>query len=361
MGSIIQVNPYSVDPNITKEPTGFDAPENVTVSYDYTTRKVTLTGTFTAYFRGIPVSQLVSGWESTAHDNIAGKWFLYYDENGFTWSQTIWTFDKLQIFMSPLKPASTNRFGLREPHGLMPYQCHREDHKLLGTYRDSGGDMSDYVLASTIAANRRPLLSACNIMDEDVPTTNSSLSAESYCRMFLTGASGEPDFAIDAADIVNLSTNQPYYNQWTGSTWQQTLLSNGDYMCIWLLEIPVDSSAYSQKFRHVWMQGQSVGSLASQQALDTRDLSFGTASSLISEFVFIEKIIIRYISGNWSWIETKTLTGSRATQIGAPGGLYLSSVSTDSTLTGNGTASSPLSVAIPAPEQTEIWAHALRI
>ena len=35
-------------------------------------------------------------------------------------------------------------------------------------------------------------------------------------------------------------------------------------------------------------------------------------------------------------------------------------VKTDATLTGNGTPTNPLSVAIPAPSQTDIWAKTLR-
>ena len=45
----------------TKDPTGFTDPQNVVVTFDSTTRKITLTGTVEAYWRGQLIPALVSG------------------------------------------------------------------------------------------------------------------------------------------------------------------------------------------------------------------------------------------------------------------------------------------------------------
>ena len=331
-----------IDRNLTQEPTGFVKPEDVGQSYDSTTRKVTLTADCRALWRGAPIESLVSGWVSEAHDDVVGPWFLYYNGTAFVWSQLAWEFDKVMIAFVDYQTAY--KFAIREPHGLMPYQSHRADHKTVGTYRESGGDVSGYVLNSTTAANRRPLISECTIWDEDIKTVNAALTTESYTRMWLSGAAGAVNFATASADIVALTGNNPRYNQFTGGAWQQTLLPNNQYMCLWLMEVPVTDDAGSQAFRHVWLQGQSQGSLASQQALTTNNLNMGEWGALIPEFVFIQKVIIRYTTGNWIWVETSPLTGSRAVQVSSVSGFFLSSVNHDATLTGSGTTEDLLSL-----------------
>jgi hypothetical protein len=66
MGALIQQFKNDIDRNLTQEPTGFAHPEDVIVSYDSTTRKVTLTGDPRALWRGAPIEPLVSGWESAS-------------------------------------------------------------------------------------------------------------------------------------------------------------------------------------------------------------------------------------------------------------------------------------------------------
>jgi hypothetical protein len=345
---LVQQFSNEIDRNLTQEPTGFVKPEDVIVSYNSTTRKITLTGDCRALWRGSYIEPLVTGWESLAHDDTVGPWFLYFNGTAFVWSQIVWEFDKVMIALVDYQTAY--KFALREPHGLMQYQVHRADHKVVGTYRDAGGDLSGYVLNSTTANNRRPLISACTIWDEDIPTVNAALATRSYTRMWLSGAGGVINFATASADIVALTGNQPLYNQFTGGAWQQTLVPNNQYMCLWLMEIPVTADAGSQAYRHVWLQGQTQGSLASQQSLTTNDLSLGEWGDLIPEFVFIEKVIIRYTNNNWVWISKNVLTGSRAVQVASPAGLFLSSVSSDATLSGDGTTSNPLTLSGVHPD-----------
>ena len=63
--------------------TGFRSPELVTVSYDATSRKVTLGGTVVAYWRGNIVPSLVAGWISDAHAvGPTTTLFLKYNDSG---------------------------------------------------------------------------------------------------------------------------------------------------------------------------------------------------------------------------------------------------------------------------------------
>lgn len=338
---------------ITKEPTGFQYPADVIVTYDSTTRKVTLTGDTTAYFRGSLVSVLTSGWVSDAHPDTVGVYFLYYDGTSFSWGTSFSDFSLLQIAVAYYR--ATTPFGTRECHGFLQHQAHQEAHWNIGTYRTAGGDISNVVLLSTTADNRRPIISACTIWDEDNPTTNVELTSKKYSVRYLTSAD-TINYNLQADDIVPLSGDNPYYNSFSSPNYGQTLMPDNSMMTVWLYEVPVSSDAASQEIRHVFVQGQSITQAANispaaltaayntELAKNSSELNLGVPSVVSAEYVAIQKFIIQYTGGNWSIRGSIKLTGSRASQVSSPSGSYLSSVSTDATLTGSGTPTDPLSV-----------------
>ena len=332
---------------ITKEPTGFTAPENVIVTGDGTARTVTLTGTVNAYYHSIPNETIVSGWTSPAHDNTTTKvWFLTYDGTDIDWrdiSVAGFDYSNILIAFAFYNATDGNWVYQRECHGLQQWQSHKIDHDTIGTYRDSGGTLADYTLASTTAAERRPSVSTSVIYDEDLPTTNLALPVGTYTQYYIDGAGGSPNFITTATDIVPLSTNRPYWNEFTGGAWQQTLMSTGDYMNIWIIAVPTAADANSQKLRYLFVQGQQeFGTATGASAETTNDVNLGEFSDLTPELVYISKVTIRYIWGNWQLIEVTDLTGTKLSQSQSPTGNYLSSVASDTTLTGIGTTGDPL-------------------
>jgi len=331
--------------DITKDPTGFVAPEDVIITGDSTTRTVTLTGTFNAYYRGVLNETIVSGWTSPAHDNTTTtSFFLYYDGSTIDWydiSSLTEDFYK-NLLIAWCFYDGNNWIYQRECHGIMGWSTHREAHHVIGAYRQSGGTLGDYTLDSTTAADRRPSVSACLIYDEDLPTTNSALSAGGNYTQFYLSGTDTPNFDTTATDIVPLSGNRPYYNEWNGSAWVQTLMTNNSYMSVWLVATPTAADTNSQKLRFTWVQGQSNGSYLNELALNTGSLSYGALSGLTPETVIIARVIIKYTGGNWSISYVENITGTNRSQTSTAGGSYLSSVSTDDTLTGLGTPSSLL-------------------
>jgi hypothetical protein len=335
--------------DITSDPTGFSDPSAVIINYDSTTQKVTLTGTWVAYWKGQVITALTNGWVSEAHPNTTGHIYrLVYDGSNFSWLTDInWSFNQFQI--ASVDYGATNKYAIRECHGLLPWQAHEIFHDTIGTYRESGGtlDPASYALSSTTVTDRRPNVVQTVIHDEDILTTLPTLTSKLYTKVYLTGT-GTLNYTVETAEIIPLSTNQPYYNQYTGGAWQQTLMTLNTYTCVWLVSIPVTSDAGSQKYRYLWIQGQSAGTLAAMQSLQPSDVSIGTLSIEATEFVFLQKIIINYQAaggGNWVITSVTNLSGNHWSQVGSPAGTYLSDVTTDTTLTGNGTISSPLSLA----------------
>lgn len=344
------------DPTITKEPTGFLEPENVVVTYDSSARTITLTGTVTAYYRGLVVSALTSGWVSSAHTNTTGHiYFLYYDGSSFAWSTDAFPgFDKLLIAW--VTYGASDKIGLRECHGMMPWQCHLADHWSKGTYRLSGGTVAGITLSSTTAAERRPSVSDCLIYDEDLPTTNTALADNGPYTQFYLSSTGVETFAVDAADIVPLSAANPYYNSFSSPTWGQTLMPSNSVATVWLMAVPASADAASQKYRFLWVQPQwitqatnsSAGALATARAAEAArtpgELNLGTLTSVIPELILIQRLTIQYTGGNWTIEASSALTGTRYQQSGTPSGNFLQGVTASSPLTGTGTVADPLAI-----------------
>lgn len=331
--------------SITKESTGFSDPSVIDPVYDETARTFTINGSFSAYWRGEIVPDLVSGWVSPAHPNTNGSWFLFYDGADYVWQQTTWTFDMLMIGYAYYD--ASVKFGIREVHGLMPWYAHEEFHRTNGTYLEAGGTLSGYTRLSTTAAQRRPAVATTIVHDEDIESTITALpDGGPYTVMNLTGT-GDNTFTLASAEIVPVLANNPYYNLFSTPNWTQVLMANNSYMCVWLVAVPTTSDAGSLPYRYLWIQGQSNGSLAVERANVFGNLNLGTLNQIFTEFVPIAKLILRFQGGNWRIEEVYRLTGTKLTQGVAPAGNYLSTVTTDATLTGVGTVADPLSVVNP--------------
>lgn len=332
----------------TLDPTGFLDPTLASVAYDYTTRQITLTGTYKAVWKGSPVDILNGPWTSPAHTATNGNWFLYYDGVSVVWSQTPWTFNQLMI-AAVYYDGTDNSYGMVETHGVMDWRVHRNNHLTIGTFLLSGGDLSDYTLASTTPANRRPLVSTEVVLDEDVSTTIPAIASESYNQFYLSGVD-TGNFAFNQTDIIPVTGSRPNYNQFTGGVWTQTPMAANAYAAVWLIAIPVTTDANSQRFRFLWVQPQSESTtLATIQALSPSSVNLNGLNTVSPEIVFTAKVIVRYVAGgtnNWTIIRAEKLVGTKISQSTVTGA-FLTSVSTNATLTGDGNVATPLSVADP--------------
>lgn len=344
---------------LTKEPTGFTDPANVIINYDPTTQTVTLTGTVVAYYQGVNIAvanpTFTSGWVSPAHPNVTGHtYFLYYNGTNFLWADN--TFPGYDmVLISVVNYGATNKFANRECHGFMPWQAHKEFHETIGTYKTSGGTFpsASYTLNSTTAANRRPDVDQTIITDEDCPTTLAALTSKSYTLYNLTGASVGA-YTLASGDIIPLSTNNPYYNTFSSPNWGQTLMPANSVASVWVYAIPVTASATSQEYRYLFIQpqwvtlatGASAGAIATAVASEKlrlpSELNLGSLALEEAELVCIGRIIIDYTT-NWRLQDVSVVSGNKFSQIGSPSGNFLSTVVTDTTLTGGGTVASPLS------------------
>ena len=354
----VKYDQTQINMDITNEPTGFTGTDKiplasgtVVVTGDNSTRTVTLTGPFEAYFKGIKNTTIIPGWTSPAHgtDTDLG-YFLIYDGETVEWSATNTLdnntfFKELLIALAYYDSNNATWVYQREPHGVEQWESHRQEHRLEGTYRQSGGGLNDYVLDSTTATNRRPSVEATELWDEDLPTENTALPNNGpYTQSNLT-STGIVQFIRTQDDIVPLSGSRPYWNEFSGGTWNQTLISNNYYMSVWVIAVPMAADSNSQNLRYLFHQGQNeTSSLLGQQIQSPADLNFGNLTNLTPEFVVTNQIILEYRGGNWNIAEVRVITGSKTSQSSSPSGKYLTSVTSDVTLTGLGTSTSPLGI-----------------
>lgn len=306
--------------DLNAEPTGFKSPDDVIVTANGD-RTITLTGTVEAYYRGKKVPSLISGYISPIHANTTtSRYFLAYDGTSFIWMDlTAVTLDFRYVLICLAIYSGTEWIYLKETHGLMNWQTHKELHYTLGTYLSSGGTLGGITTGSTTATNRRPTIAQTVLADEDVQTTLPILNTNSYTWFWLT-STNTINFTSANAEIISLSTNQPYYNQFTGGAWTQTLFPTNAYGKIFVMAVPVTSDAVSQKYRYVFIQPQTVNSTLSViQSITSAQVNLGALGGVLPEFYYVGEIIVRYTAGNWVVTSYAQLTGTKFTQVAVTG------------------------------------------
>lgn len=295
------------------DPTGFVSSE-INVSYNPVSRTVTLTDNganlVKALYQGKVVTELTNGWTSDPHPAGNGSWFLLYNGASFVWSITPWEFYDIQI--TYVSVSATATLCIKETHSLMQWQTHQEFHNTVGTYKQSGGVISNYTTGSTVLADRRPDIGATTVADEDNVTALPADTSSLYTHYYLSG-SAVSNVVTDNADIITTGVNgRPNYNSESGGTWSQTQMANNQYAKGLIIAIPVTSDAECQKRRFMFIEPQQAStSLSVIQSLSPADFELGGLTSLTPEFVAIAEFIVQASTSDWTITEINLLVGTR--------------------------------------------------
>jgi hypothetical protein len=200
---------------VTQEPTGFRYPKEIQVTYEWANQRVILTAnagfTLECWYKGQEIEDFknLTAWTSPTHADASGSYFLHYCDGVFKFTTTPWFFDCVQIAFCQYKINNNGHYiGVRETHGLtMDYATHKHLHENIGTYLISGADLSDFTLNSSVATNRRPLISTTVVNDEDLESTINPLSVKTYTRRYITnsGVSTFRAFDVDQPEIVKVA------------------------------------------------------------------------------------------------------------------------------------------------------------
>lgn len=269
-----------------KAPTGWVDPENIVVTYDSAARTITLTHSTALYYyyQGKKYNKGTT-WTSTAHAASNGPYFLTLDSTGASfWHTTFPGFDN-GVYVAFVNYGATDKFAIREVHGLMPWQSWKECHETIGTYYQSGGVVvpGSYALDTKTVAALTPGTTACVVADEDlISTVNALADGGPYTRLHFI--SSVAVFTTGSTFPYASNGTNPQYN--SGGTSLVAITNNSNWVNCYAIFVPVTADAGSQAYRVVWMTGQFLhGTLAAAQAEDFRANNLGNLANLFTEFL----------------------------------------------------------------------------
>lgn len=261
---------------ITGFPTDADGNYFCTMTYDETTRTVTITptgATFDIFVGGTKYT--FTGAQSIVHGAQQGGHFIYFDATGtLVTGQTPWDIlshvPACYVFRDAISGLSIA--WEERHHANRDLYWHANQHYNEGTKARSGFAISGYILNDSTANTSITYAIASGIVDdEDIAVTTEALADDGpYTVMRRSGAAG--DWVIDRTPVLPflISGSDVAYNQWTGATWQLTASANNRFVNYYVLAasaLPSTSVTPATKNQYILIPGQAVfTSLALAQA-----------------------------------------------------------------------------------------------
>ena len=279
-----------------------------TLTYNETTRTVTLTptgSTFDVYVSG--VKHTFTGAQSIVHSATGAAQFVYFDTTGTLVTGTSPWSILLHVPVCYIFQDVTNsrRIPLDERHHAgRDLYWHHNQHFAEGTKAVSGFAASGYTLNNGASDGvLQVAIASGRVDDEDISVTTQELAAAGpYNLLYRSGASG--DWRITRASTLPCfyTGNTLQYNQNTGATWQLTNMTEDYFVNYWVFALtalpttditPTPSS--TQQF--VIIAGQAIySSQASADAETVSSLAYGSAP--FQEMAPLYKMTFRFNASN---------------------------------------------------------------
>lgn len=243
--------------NVTNEPMGFPNRTDSIVTWVDATKTFTIAPAVTSfdvwvagikYIKSAPESLVGDGTDFTVAEGI---WYFYYDDTGtLVASQTLWDMsDTAQVYI--LYWDNTNLIAitkLEERHGLvMDWATHKNLHYTRGTQYVSGLTPGDITIGDGDSDIHAQLsISNGQIADEDIyidiiDDNPQDLSLPAQIPVYYkTGAAGlwRKTVANNFPVKEFSPTDRLAYNQFTGGAWQQTEVSNNNFVLAHIFALP---------------------------------------------------------------------------------------------------------------------------
>lgn len=236
----------------TKEPTGMLDRSESTISFDNATRTFSITPTgekFTYFIRGERFD--ISTTNTVQITDTEGLWYIYYNSSGaLVASQTAWDFELPQVFVAIIYWDSTNKkqiiFG-EERHGLvMDWATHKRLHEVTGSQIGKEQfKLFNYIIRGDGSLNSHAQIAVepgslydedirIDILDKATPTNGFEQTLSPIAKLpvyYKLGPNGDWR-KKDATDypLYESAGMTPFYNEWTGSTWKLTNVTDKRYI-----------------------------------------------------------------------------------------------------------------------------------
>ena len=220
------------------------------VNRKFTIQKKTPATEFVYYVQGTKYIKTVA--QEVTITDTEGTWFIYFDGDTLTASQTPWEFDK-HAYVAIVYWDATNKvhIGLSdERHDItMDWSTHKLLHFTVGTRYGTGLSIGNYTIVGDGSLDAHAQLSVANgvIHDEDLEITIvHSATPTNPFEQYLTTIAKIPAYYRTGANgywrkqtasnfpVINLGAGRLAWNQFTGGAWQQTEATDNYFTAIWL-------------------------------------------------------------------------------------------------------------------------------
>ena len=200
-----------------------------------------------------------------------------------------------------MKATGTDKFCLRECHGIMPHTVHEVIHRTTGTFRRSGGGVvvGTYTLQSANNSDIKPSFSEMVIFDEDLITTVGQLdNTESPYTLARITTGQAIEFLKDETYPFKPNGTNQYISINNPAAGTNSQGINNRYVNVYQITLPCGSDVDSQSYRMIFLQPQvQYTSLAAAQAENINQVSLGNLSVLTPEFVIHARLTYYLQSG----------------------------------------------------------------
>lgn len=304
---------------------GFTYPYDASLSYDESTRKITLTPVLSSFSFWINGTRFIkpSTEVSISHPNSTGQYFFTYNASGqIEVSSSPWNlldFTRIPIcsvyFNQFLNQGFAN-FGLHRAHRNV--YAHKQSHFSMGTFvknPSSNFSLSGYVVQGSTASDVTFSVSSGTVMDEDIEWTISTLiDGGPYTALYRVGATEwRWTEGLIVPYLYNSGTNRIQVNSLSGGIFALSDLQNDDYVNYYIFA----TTALDTAKQIFLVPGQS--SYTTKTAADAESVTnLNFASSVpLEEFAPLWKVTFRLdpagsAAGRGSIYSVSKLLGTKA-------------------------------------------------
>lgn len=237
---------------IQNEPTGFQTTVDSTIEFDNGLMRFTIlpvSDSFDYYIKG--TKHTVSTPQTVDITDTEGGWFFYFDGDVLTATQ-VFNIDILygKGYVANIYWDATNKIAImfgEERHGLtMDWATHVYLHTIFGAQYSSGLSMSGYTLDTDDVDALTIGITNGSIRDEDITLNIADGVAFEDGTQPLVDASQIPVFYRDGNNgdwrkddannyyFKNTIAGRVNYNEYTGSTWQQTEVTDDSHVAYFI-------------------------------------------------------------------------------------------------------------------------------
>jgi hypothetical protein len=277
-----------------------DQRAGTTISFDKTTRTFTIASTgsdFHYYQLGVKYEKTTD--QTVVIDDTTGDNIIYFDGETLTSGANLTASQIESIILNKCFVASVywnsadNNFVMMndERHGISmsPY-THAYLHKTRGAQYIDGLALDNFVIGNgSLDSHAQFGNTSGNILDEDLESAiSSNANTVGYTYLYRTGATGVFSKALIHGFAFSVgATPLPQFNEYTGSTWQLTEITSGNFMNIHLFA----SADINGKLMSVIGTAQ-YNSVSLADAGQANELTTILGSLPLPEFVLVGSVII---------------------------------------------------------------------